>query len=287
MAWFQSKAIIKMGSDRPLKEEILMRIENLKNCNLNGVVEIKCSESFYSKLNGYPNAVVKGNNGNYNLYYKGAPVFIDKSIRILEECNLVYENNIQVNFYDGIVKNLKKEAVKLNDKLAKIRESLSSINSSQSSQSRSNDMNLYISTLKSLRDTLDLISKYDWRLMYSEYETDSGCAIKKPLVKQVSVWEQNHDNQIRNHKVWNVVEALDVAIKQTKDEGRKISEALKSVSEDINVKEMPKKTYSVEITDYSVETANLLTEKYPEMFQCMKGVYIGTGEPVKTINITI
>ena len=136
----------------------------------------------------------------------------------------------EVNFYDGIVKNLKKEAVKLNDKLAKIRESLSSINSSQSSQSRSNDMNLYISTLKSLRDTLDLISKYDWKLMYSEYETDSGCAIKKPLVKQVSVWEQNHDNQIKNHKIWNVVDALDVAVKQTKDAGNSIGESLKSVS---------------------------------------------------------
>jgi len=129
----------------------------------------------------------------------------------------------EVNFYDGIVNTLKKEAVKLNDKLTKIRESLSLINSSQSSQSRSNDMNLYISTLKSLRDTLDLIGKYDWKLMYSEY----GVTQEQ---RQVSIWEQNHDNQIRNHKVWNVIEALDVIVNQTKGVGNGIGESYKRLN---------------------------------------------------------
>jgi len=142
---------------------------------------------------------------------------------------------VEVNFYDGIVKNLKKEAVKLNDKLAKIRESLSSINSFQSSQSRSNDMNLYISTLKSLRETLDLISKYDWKLMYSEYEIlvsnkDSDRGKLGNEVKQVSVWEQNHDNQIKNHKIWSVVDALDIVGKQTKDAGSNIGESYKRLN---------------------------------------------------------
>jgi len=126
---------------------------------------------------------------------------------LLKNCRPRIQETIkQINFYDDILLNLKNEAIKLNKKLTTIREGLGSVNSSQS---RSNDMNLYISTLKSLRDTLDLISKYDWRLMYSEYETDSGCAIKKPLVKQIAVWEQNHENQIRKHKVWNVIETKD------------------------------------------------------------------------------
>jgi len=148
-----------------------------------------------------------------------------------------FENEVEeTNFYDNIVKSLKDDANKLNDKLSK----------AISMQ----DMNLYISTIKSLRDTLDLISKYDWKLMYSEYTTceydksneldklncklailtdDIHIALacdkdvtdlmlqKNTLqdlikgkeneitIKQIAVWEQNHENQIRNHKIWNVV----------------------------------------------------------------------------------
>ena len=83
-------------------------------------------------------------------------------------------------------------------------------------------MNLYISTLKSLRETLDLINKYDWKLMYSEYGLTQD-------QQQVSVWEQNHDNQIRNHKVWNAVEVLDIATKITKETGNIIGGALKNI----------------------------------------------------------
>lgn len=48
-----------------------------------------------------------------------------------------------------------------------------------------------------------------------------------------------------------------------------------------------KHTYSIQITEDSVETANLLSEKFPEIFEVFKGFYIGTGEPVKSIHITI
>jgi len=138
----------------------------------------------------------------------------------------------EINFYDDIVLNLKNEAIKLNKKLTTIRENLGSENSSQS---RSNDMNLYISTLKSLRETLDLINKYDWKLMYSEYETSEEAGRPtKPPVKQIAVWEQNHDNQIKNHKVWNVAEAIDYVAKQIKEAGNSIVESLKNVSENIN-----------------------------------------------------
>lgn len=92
------------------------------------------------------------------------------------------------NFYDGIVKNLKEEAKQLNENLTKIR--------TGKLKSRDDNMNYYISTLKSLRETLDLISKYDWKLHYSEYENNGE--------KQVAVWEQDHSNNIRNHKFWTV-----------------------------------------------------------------------------------
>lgn len=53
-----------------------------------------------------------------------------------------------------------------------------------------------IDCLRLLKDTLSLIKEYDWHLEYSEYKTDGQ--------KQVSVWEQNHCGDIRNHKIWDV-----------------------------------------------------------------------------------
>lgn len=123
----------------------------------------------------------------------------------------------ETNFYDDIVKNLKTEAKKLNTRLTKIRE-----NEDKHGYA---DMNAYIATLKSLRETLNLISQFDWKLMYSEYSSGEE--------KQVAVWEQNHDTQIRNHKIWIVTEAMSNIINTTKDAGNNIGNALKSVSENL------------------------------------------------------
>lgn len=148
-----------------------------------------------------------GHNGNYTF-----PRYME-ALQLPQYINLKWKDTDwfkkeqkETNFYDNIVKNLKQEAEKLNNKLTTIRESTNSANSSQST---SNNMNLYIATLKSLRETLDLISKYDWRLMYSKYGTVDK---NNNDIKQVSVWEQNHDHQIRNHKVWNVVENISTKI---------------------------------------------------------------------------
>ena len=97
------------------------------------------------------------------------------------------------NFYDDIVVNLKQEAKHLNDRLTRFRSN--------------NEMNGYIATLKSLRETLDLIKKYDWQLMYSEYgvfksNKDSDRGKIDNIITEISVWEQNHDGQIKNHKIW-------------------------------------------------------------------------------------
>lgn len=96
----------------------------------------------------------------------------------------------ETNFYDEIVTNLQKEAKKLNQKLTNI-------------SNNNGDFNNYISILKSLRETLDLISKYDWKLNYSEYDVIKNDNSKQ---HQISIWYQNHDNQIKDHKFWNVIE---------------------------------------------------------------------------------
>jgi hypothetical protein len=92
------------------------------------------------------------------------------------------------NFYDEIVKSLKEESGKLNKKLTTI-------------NNNNGDYNSYIAILKSLRETLDLIHKYDWHLSYSEYYVLDD---NDKQIKQISIWEQNYDNDIRNHKFWNV-----------------------------------------------------------------------------------
>jgi len=144
---------------------------------------------------------------------------------LLKKCRpevSIENKNKEINFYDGIVSNLKQEAKHLNDRLTKFR--------------NNNEMNGYIATLKSLRETLDLIKKYDWQLMYSEYGVENTKEImriddsiddvidialannktrneirdeidylirkKDNYITEIAVWEQNHDGQIRNHKVW-------------------------------------------------------------------------------------
>lgn len=122
-------------------------------------------------------------------------------------------------FYGNIVENLKKEAKHLNGKLLYCR--------------NKDDMNGYIATLKSLKETLELIKKYDWQLMYSEYGVENTEAMNNindaldiakysgedpivinyifkkkeelknnPIITEIAVWEQNHEGQIRNRKKW-------------------------------------------------------------------------------------
>lgn len=193
-----------------------MKIEDLIKHELNNVLEIKCGKLLYNQLLHYPSVTVV--NEIYT-YYKAIPMSINTN-----ECRLVMEN-----FYDSIIVSLKDDAKKLNNKLT------IAINN--------HDMQLYISTIKSLRDTLDLISKYDWRLMYSEYKIIDEDEIKNlehqlklaqdkidtdkeqnadfisiyerdRLIRkikelknrtQIAIWEQNHDNQIRNHKIGELV----------------------------------------------------------------------------------
>jgi len=109
---------------------------------------------------------------------------------ILEENK---ESKEEINFYDGIVNNLKQEAKYLNDRLTRFR--------------NNNEMNGYIATLKSLRETLDLIKKYDWQLMYSEYDIEYKSCLdgKDKISREIAVWEQNHEGNIRNHNKWKII----------------------------------------------------------------------------------
>ena len=84
------------------------------------------------------------------------------------------------------------------------------------------DENRAFNEIKMVKEILNLLEMYDWKLIHSEYHTGE--------VKQVAVWEQNGEGLIRNHKVWNVINAINT----TKDSGRIIGKAMGSISENIN-----------------------------------------------------
>lgn len=86
-----------------------------------------------------------------------------------------------------------------------------------------------IDTLRLLKDTLSLIKEYDWHLEYSE----DG----QGFHKKVSVWEQNHDGEIRNQKTWNTCDTVmyidyDTDMTSVYIRGRKYSFDLKKDSND-------------------------------------------------------
>ena len=174
----------KCGSNLEQIPRVILETKNkeeakyFKERDLKDVIKIICDQNFFNELVDLPNIIIKNN----TYCYKGIPIFIDDNLKY-KTCELIYKSND--NFYDGIVNNLKQEAKHLNDKISIFRSK--------------HDIQNCIVALKALRETLDLIKKYDWTLMYSEYGVENT---NNQLVTEIAVWEQNHDGQIKNHKFW-------------------------------------------------------------------------------------
>jgi len=174
----------KCGSNLEQIPRVILETKNkeevkyFKGKDLKNVIKIVCDKIFFNELVDFPNIIMKNN----TYCYKGIPIFIDDNLKY-NTYELVYKSND--NFYDGIVNNLKQEAKHLNDKISIFRSK--------------HDIQNCIVALKALRETLDLIKKYDWTLMYSEYGVENT---NNQLVTEIAVWEQNHDGQIKNHKFW-------------------------------------------------------------------------------------
>jgi len=229
-----------------------MNIDNFRGRDLKNVIKIVCDQKFFEELVDLPNMILK----NHTYYYKGIPIYLDENLKY-KTCELLYKNDN--NFYDDIIKNLKKEANHLNDRLTRFR--------------NNNEMNNYIVTLKSLRETLDLIKKYDWQLIYSEYgiENDkikniddsinimlaNGITINNEgkdihdlkndknnlpkLVTEIAVWECNHEGNIRNHKVWKT----NIPYERSKLNSSNEIKCEINISKDIDVNELSKNVSEV------------------------------------------
>lgn len=86
------------------------------------------------------------------------------------------------NVFEETVKTLTNDAMALQKRFSMLQEK--------------GDFRSAIDCMRLLKDTLSLIKEYDWKLEYSEYETDGH--------KEIAVWEQNHCGEIKNHKKWTV-----------------------------------------------------------------------------------
>jgi len=91
--------------------------------------------------------------------------------------------------YENIVESLQRDANSLKNALQ---------NASEFKDS--NSPNIYLAAIKALRETLSLIREYDWNLQYSEYETQGH--------KEIAIWEQNGQGQIRNHKRFTISDEI-------------------------------------------------------------------------------
>lgn len=85
--------------------------------------------------------------------------------------------------FEQIVSDLKTDAEKIGKVL-----------SHASEFGNSADLNRYPAAIKSLKETMSLIRDYDWKLKYSQYTTGTDAH------REVAIWEQNGQGEIRNHK---------------------------------------------------------------------------------------
>ena len=101
-----------------------------------------------------------------------------------------------MDYKQELVKRLKEDCeVLMKNKIPKALENISD----------DKGVNTYRNLTKALAENIKVIDEYDWKLMYSEYSTG------KKAKKQVAVWEQNNDGEIRNHKVWDVKVAENIS----------------------------------------------------------------------------
>jgi len=128
---------------------------------------------------------------------------------------------------DNILKFIFENQSNMETTVDKLKLTLNKIGLSEYGYGSYSDPNKSFNEIKMVKEILNLLEMYDWKLMYSNYSTtdDEGS-----WIRQVAVWEQNGEGLIRKHKVWNVVDAINT----TKDSGRIIGKAMGSISENIN-----------------------------------------------------
>lgn len=95
-----------------------------------------------------------------------------------------YDKKTKTNDYADAVKGLKEDVRSLTVQLKHL-----------ANEGKHNE---YIACLKALKETLNLIHQYDWQPQFSKYRVNDLNDSESHY--EVATWEQNSDNEIRNHK---------------------------------------------------------------------------------------
>ena len=111
-------------------------------------------------------------------------LFPDKSIEAITISSDDYnelETDNDSNYSDEIVKKLKKNVKKISENLDNCR-----------------DYNKYIAGLKAIEKSMEIIHNFDWKQQFSKYRVNNSDDTGSHY--EVATWEQNSDNEVRNHK---------------------------------------------------------------------------------------
>ncbi len=188
-----------------------------------------------------------------DLYIRNKKIFIDESVNIKKvkdemNCEILggyyinTNNNEDLTFNEEVVINFKKEAKELNKSLRKARDE--------------NNYSMYKNLINSYRDVVKMIQDLDWQLKYSEYRLDDENG-----QKQVAIWEQNGDGQIRKHKIWNIKDKNDNKIKLPKE-----------------VKETIDFCKSVGYTKYSMVNLVDMPNDFPEQYNILNDYFFSNHD---------
>lgn len=65
-----------------------------------------------------------------------------------------------------------------------------------------NNFNTYVQLIKALRDTMELIKRYEWELKYSYKLTNSDG------VAEISIWQENYEGETYRKRTWTVIDEV-------------------------------------------------------------------------------
>lgn len=101
-----------------------------------------------------------------------------------------------LTFKEGFNYNDKHDDSFITTAIHNLKQEITSLNESIIAARNRGNIGTYKNLIQAYERVMTLIERYDWKQMYSEYTTDDQ--------KQIAVWMQNGEGQIKNKKVWNV-----------------------------------------------------------------------------------
>ena len=156
-----------------------------------------------------PEPVIADDLGKYKLLdqNRGKTYLVDELPYVFEKITGIRVDTATITCED---KEETKNTSEFSDVVSSLKQDAIDLQRRFTNAKNASDYRTSIDILRLLKDTLNLIKEYDWKLMFSEYET--GLYTNGTLKKQVAIWEQNSEGNIRNHKVWDIDDGMRITL---------------------------------------------------------------------------